>query len=658
MFARTNSPLSLVLIAALSIVALTVIGVREFPPASAGAPLVVTKNADTNDGTCDAADCSLREAIIAANANAGADTITLPAGTYTLSIAGTGENDAATGDLDIRDDLTLNGAGQATTIIDAAALDRVFDVDPAPFPTLPLGINVTISDVTITGGNPGDAGGGIRNEGNVTLESVTVSGNETDAFNRAGGGIINQESATMTINRSDIKNNNASGGGGGSTGGGVQNANAADITITNTVITNNKAYSGGGFNNSNGATASISESTVSDNTATTSDGGGISVTQGTAMTISNTTIKGNTAASGGGGVSSIQSGILTIRGSTIRGNTAEDGAGVHQDGGDEARTTITNSTITGNNATGNGGGIGRFGDGVVNLNNLTITDNTADSDSAGGGDGGGIANLDAGVINLKNTIVSGNFDPTSDPDCFGTLTSQGYNLIQNLSAGCTIAGDTTGNVTGADPLLMPLAANGGPTDNHAIPAGSPAVDAGNPADPGSGGDACEAADQRGVSRPLDGDADNTALCDIGAYEAPGDPPTPTPITTSTPSPTATPTPSPTGSPTPTPTSTPPAPADALWGDNDCDIDADAVDALKGLQKVAAIEFTQNEPCPDLGSDQQIKPAGFGVKTWGDVDCDGDIDAVDALGILRFVVAFVPLAQTPPCPAIGDPIIFG
>ncbi len=76
------------------------------------ATLTVTKGADTNDGVCDA-DCSLREAIGAANAAFGADTVELPAGTYTLNLAGAGED--ATGDLDITGDLTINGAGAAAT---------------------------------------------------------------------------------------------------------------------------------------------------------------------------------------------------------------------------------------------------------------------------------------------------------------------------------------------------------------------------------------------------------------------------------------------------------------------------------------------------------------------------------------------------------------
>ena len=93
----------------------------------------MTKPADTNDGACNA-DCSLREAIIAANAAPGADVITLPAGTYTLSRSGV-DNTAVNGDLDVTGPLTINGAAQATTIIEAGsssstAIDRLFSFNP------------------------------------------------------------------------------------------------------------------------------------------------------------------------------------------------------------------------------------------------------------------------------------------------------------------------------------------------------------------------------------------------------------------------------------------------------------------------------------------------------------------------------------------------
>lgn len=133
--------------------------------------------------------------------------------------------------------------------------------------------------------------------------------------------------------------------------------------------------------------------------------------------------------------------------------------------------------------------------------------------------------------------------------------------------------------------------------------------------------------------------------------------------------TATPTPTPTppaGSPTPTPTATPtgtatPTPTGSAgqqvaWGDDDCDGDTDAVDALKNLQHVAAIPFQQNAPCFPLGESVNVsQPAGFGAIVYGDADCDGDVDAVDALQILRFVAGLQP-NQQPGCPPIGDNVI--
>src|SRR3989338_1764620 len=111
----------------LSITAGAMAAMFMFAAPALAATFTVSKIADTNDGVC-GADCSLREAIGAANALPGADVITLPAGTYTLSIVGAGEDLNATGDLDITGDLTINGAGDTSTIIDGGAIDRVLTV--------------------------------------------------------------------------------------------------------------------------------------------------------------------------------------------------------------------------------------------------------------------------------------------------------------------------------------------------------------------------------------------------------------------------------------------------------------------------------------------------------------------------------------------------
>jgi hypothetical protein len=135
---------------------------------------------------------------------------------------------------------------------------------------------------------------------------------------------------------------------------------------------------------------------------------------------------------------------------------------------------------------------------------VTIANNVADSDNNGSGNGGGIF-IFSGTVNLLNTIVTGNTDRGGQaPDCSGTITSLGHNLIQS-TAGCTITGDTTGNILGQDPRLGPLADNGGPTFTHALLPGSPAIDTASSQNAPS-------TDQRGVARP------QGAGFDIGAFE--------------------------------------------------------------------------------------------------------------------------------------------
>ena len=120
-----------------------------------------TKTADTADGACSVTDCSLREAVIAANANSGTDTINLPGGTIIFQIAGASENAAASGDLDITDDVTINGNN---TIVNGGDLDRIFHILPGAGVTIS---NTTIFDGTNASGYPG--GGGIGLEGSLTI---------------------------------------------------------------------------------------------------------------------------------------------------------------------------------------------------------------------------------------------------------------------------------------------------------------------------------------------------------------------------------------------------------------------------------------------------------------------------------------------------------
>lgn len=386
----------------------------------------------TDDDVTNNGNCSLREAILAANgdtavdacaAGSGADVITLPPGTYTLSLAGSGENAAQTGDLDLTASVTINGGGMNNSVIDGAGLDRIFEVHN--------GAQVTINDLTVRNGSA-TSGGGINVAGTLILSDSRVTDSTSTSF---GGGI--SASGTVTITHSRIDGNQASGGGG----------------------------------------LFISFSP---------------------MTVLNSEISGNTVTGLGGGIYS--SGTLNV----------------------------VNSTLSGNSAGGGGGGLVTVESNNNHLYNVTISGNTADSDSDNNGDGGG--GLLVGATTAVNILVSGNTDSSpgqKHPDCSGTLNSQGYNLITNVT-GCTVNGDTTGNLTGVDPVLGPLQNNGGATLTHALLAGSPAINAANPGGCRDHNDLLLGTDQRGFSRPANG----SPLCDMGAYEAgASEAPTPTPTAT-------------------------------------------------------------------------------------------------------------------------------
>lgn len=386
------------------------------PAPASGAAFIVTKTADTVDGSCDA-DCSLREAIIAANASPGADVITLPAGTYTIALGSSGDDASADGDLDITDNLTITGAGAASTVIDGGSIDRVLHITFAP--SL---LAVSITGVTVQNGvaSPDDNGGGILNEGGtLTLSNVTVADN---VGGNRGGGIANSETLELT---STTIRGNASG-----SGGGIMSTGTA--TLTDVVVGGNSGYEGGGIHFD---------------------------LEGTA-TLTNVAVTGNEGYVGGG---ILNHQTIEVKGSTISGNTTESsGGGIYNSG----QLTLTNSTVSANTVTsGDGGGVVIANQGSATLRNVTISGNSAAAS------GGGIDNID-GTATLSNTILA----TSTGGNCAGagTIASGGHNLEDDGSCGFTGPGD----LADMDPLLGPLSDNGGSTRTHALQRGSPAIDAG------------------------------------------------------------------------------------------------------------------------------------------------------------------------------------
>jgi len=431
-------------------------------PATQGATFTVdiaedAIDADSTDGLCrtESDVCTLRAAVMQANALPGEDTIEIPQRfSASLSLTGAGEDDSVTGDLDIRDDLSIQGVSLIVSGIEAGQLeDRALHVHP--------GVHLTLLDVSVAWANAGNQdGGGLLNEGTVSIVASSLQFNTADR----GGGVMN----------------------------------LGELSLTRSVI---------GYNH---------------------------------------------AAEGGGGI--LNDGVATVDRSTIASNEVANGPG----GGIDNRGTLVlrNSTVSQNRAAWLAGAIYNRDQALARFNNAAIHINAVLPGGPSIRSTGGIFNEPSGSVEIGNSIVAPNAAPDADnnlveADCMGTIESTGYNLFGS-DTDCTITGDVTRNLIGLDPMI-PSSPTLDPADTWGYPPlpGSPAIDAGNPAPPGSGGAACETIDQRGLSRP------QGAACDIGAYEFEAPTPTPTPTGTSTltPTPTATSTATPTVTSTATPTVT-------------------------------------------------------------------------------------------------------
>jgi predicted outer membrane repeat protein len=372
-------------------------------------------------------------------------------------------------------------------------------------------ITVTLDSLTITGGDYRGLGGGIYNHSStLTITNTRVISNivrvEIEGEDDGGrGGGLGNETGTITIYNSEFEDNWAQQHGGAikhfdgqlsidnseftlntvqnGDGGALDTGDSEStvVTITNSIFTNNKVGDdGGAIWIGNDASLTVSDSTFSNNEAT-DKGGAIICTGRCALRIDDSMIANNVAQNSGGGLYASWSTHVYASNSTISGNQVLTSTETLENGGGAFK--ITNS-------------------GALTLTHMTIVSNTAPNLS--GKDGILVLN---GSLTISNSLIAYNGTANCRVESGGTMTSGGYNL--GSDATCTTL-TATGDITNTDPLLGPLADNGGDTLTHALRLGSPAIDMGDPAYPEQADDY----DQRGVGYPR---VKNGRL-DIGAFE--------------------------------------------------------------------------------------------------------------------------------------------
>jgi hypothetical protein len=410
----------------------------------------------------------------------------------------------------LNDSTTIDG-GTHHVVIDGGLAMRVFYIS---YSWLNYATPQKLKNLTIQGGYDRDGGGIYVDNSNTTLENVTLYQNiatnnggaiyikngaaanvtnsslDYNGANSFGGAIINY--GTLTVSGSSFTTNCAT-----TDGGAIFIGGGGTATITNSIFSENKVidWSGGAIFIDSGGTANINKSTFSynkvDNLTDGFGGGGI-FNVGTANV--NNSIFSNNSAHWGGAILTFSS--ITVSNSTFSENNSFYGGGISVYQG--ATANVSSSTFFGNTAA-DGGGIFINQGGTANVSSSTFSGNYA---TAGGS---GIYNFHnnygSGIVHLGNTIIAN----SESTNCYGAISDTGGNLSTDQSCPAIIY---------ANPLLGLLQNNGGPTFTMALPPNSPAIDKGEKS-------LCLATsdkDQRGQPRFVDGDRDEVADCDIGAFE--------------------------------------------------------------------------------------------------------------------------------------------
>ena len=426
-------------------------------PSASAATYRVTRAGDPVPGQCRPRDCSLREAVLAANASVGViDKVVLPntRRPYRLTRPGTDEDGGMDGDLDIANNrlaIVHPGAGRATIKVGDTG-ERAIDAFAV----------AAVKKLVITGAVQGDdeSGGAIQSERQLLVSRSILRGNQTDDF----GGAISHTDGILTVDRSKLIGNTA-----------LDESGAINATGDRTVIRRSLFRGNRAMDSQGGVMYSNNE-----------------------LVVDRSTFTGNRTVLRGGAIH-IDDGQATISNSTFNNNRAQENGGAIDSNADLLE--ITNSTFDGNQARANGGAIWNVGNAIID--NITVTRNVSNSDNdLSGGAGGGIGNAPGGLIQIANSILALNDQRGGDADdCAGTFLSAGGNLrTDGTDCGGFVE---SGDAIRANPKVARLASNGGPTKTVALKAGSPAIGR-------AVGSAVPARDQRGRLR--DGNPDS------GAYE--------------------------------------------------------------------------------------------------------------------------------------------
>jgi CSLREA domain-containing protein len=496
------------------------------------ADFVVDNTTDANSGSCTAAsnDCSLRDAVDAANSAAGPDRVVFQSGL-------TGSIELTAGAIDIASPLQVLGPGYNNVHVDASGDSRIFSIDGSTAP----GMAVTISGLRLRGGYVHNAdGGAIRSEStNLTIADSYLQESRAvaDSAPLVRGGGVAAFGGSLTVRGSFVVTNSVRGipsaGRGGEIyaqgtdaltisdtylgggwvdasdegfGAGIGAVDAGVVTIDHSKVLMNQFVQGGpqpvgsGLASVGAEKATIDHSTFSSNNRVSV--GGAVYSEEEPLEVLNSTLSGNSADRGGGLASN--NGSLQVENSTLSRNDAVVGGGVYSASGSLA---VRNSTLSGNTAVTYGGGV-ESDNGSLAILGSTLANNQA---LLGGG-----AYVYAGESNMDNSILADNTAYYGAELYLASSSANvAFSLIEQPVYGGTLSELVPGsNKLGVDPQLGPLMDNGGPTETQRPALGGPAID--------SGRSAGLTTDQRGSGRPFDIPADANAAggdgSDIGAVE--------------------------------------------------------------------------------------------------------------------------------------------